>query len=46
MNTTLPGVIRCIDATVIEGDARYTLIWKQQDSQWLIIHEHLSSTVN
>lgn len=34
------------DATVIEGDARYTLVWKQQDSKWLIVHEHLSSTVS
>jgi ketosteroid isomerase-like protein len=34
------------DGTVTQGDARYTLIWEQQDSKWLIIHEHLSSTIN
>lgn len=34
------------DGTVTQGDARYTLIWKQQDNKSLIIHEHLSSTIN
>lgn len=34
------------DETITQGDARYTLIWKQQDGKWLIVHEHLSSTVN
>lgn len=34
------------DETITQGDARYTLIWKQHDSKWLIVHEHLSSTIN
>lgn len=39
-------LMRDKDGIVTEGDARYTLIWQQQDSKWLIVHEHLSSTVN
>lgn len=31
--------------TTTQGDARYTLIWKKHDDRWLIVHEHLSSTV-
>ncbi len=28
-----------------QGDARYTLVWEKHDDKWLIVHEHLSSTV-
>jgi ketosteroid isomerase-like protein len=43
---TFEILMHSTDATVTEGDARYTLIWKQQDNKWQIVHEHLSSTIN
>ena len=31
------------DGKVIEADLRYTGIWEKRGSQWLLVHEHLST---
>ncbi|MBE9046581.1 nuclear transport factor 2 family protein [Pleurocapsales cyanobacterium LEGE 10410] len=34
------------DGTPIETDGRQTDIWEKQNSEWLIVHEHISAPVS
>ena len=43
---TFGVTMRDKSGTTTQGDARYTLIWERCDGKWLIVHEHLSSTVS
>lgn len=43
---TFGVMMRDKSGTTTQGDARYTLIWEKHNGDWLIVHEHLSSTVS
>lgn len=39
-------LLQSTSGVTTQGDARYTLIWERRNGEWLIVHEHLSSTLD